>query len=254
MIKLVVFVLSALLAACGTSHNEATDAGMDADVAPARDTGPPDTTPRPIMVRCGDGLTGPGEMCDDGNHVDGDRCDNDCTFSCTENTDCANDNPCLAGVTCDTARHVCVPGPSAADGSPCGDDVVCRAGLCSPSTCGDGMVQAPEDCDDANIIAEDGCEPDCTFTCTDDVECGGYCAGAVCVPDLHLCRTSSARPDGDVCERDGDASTRDICRERMCESSICGDGYVDREAGEDCDDGDRGGCSATCGSAVINYE
>jgi large repetitive protein len=33
-----------------------------------------------------------------------------------------------------------------------------------PPRCGDGIVQAPEQCDDANQIAGDGCEADCTMT------------------------------------------------------------------------------------------
>jgi cysteine-rich repeat protein len=41
--------------------------------------------------------------------------------------------------------------------------------------CGDGVVQAPEQCDDANQIGGDGCEADCSFT----VECAGVSAEAL---------------------------------------------------------------------------
>src|SRR5437879_3265191 len=30
--------------------------------------------------------------------------------------------------------------------------------------CGDGIVQAPEQCDDGNSVTGDGCEADCTLT------------------------------------------------------------------------------------------
>lgn len=33
-----------------------------------------------------------------------------------------------------------------------------------PPRCGDGVVQAPEQCDDGNAVAGDGCEADCTLT------------------------------------------------------------------------------------------
>ena len=34
----------------------------------------------------------------------------------------------------------------------------------SDAICGDGAVTAPEQCDDANLIDDDGCESDCTYT------------------------------------------------------------------------------------------
>src|SRR5262249_49944429 len=33
------------------------------------------------------------------------------------------------------------------------------------AACGDGVVQAGEECDDGNATGGDGCEADCTFTC-----------------------------------------------------------------------------------------
>ena len=33
------------------------------------------------------------------------------------------------------------------------------------AACGDGMVEPGEECDDGNLIAGDGCEPDCIYSC-----------------------------------------------------------------------------------------
>lgn len=53
----------------------------------------------------------------------------------------------------------CTPGESL-----CANDLVCSftEGRCVPNSCGDGVVVAPEQCDDGNQEAGDGCAPDCT--------------------------------------------------------------------------------------------
>jgi cysteine-rich repeat protein len=37
----------------------------------------------------------------------------------------------------------------------------CQNGSCATGFCGDGKVEAGEECDDGNTVAADGCEPDC---------------------------------------------------------------------------------------------
>jgi len=37
--------------------------------------------PPPRCPACGDGIIDPGEVCDDGNRVNGDGCDNNCTLT-----------------------------------------------------------------------------------------------------------------------------------------------------------------------------
>src|SRR5262245_38568190 len=39
------------------------------------------------------------------------------------------------------------------DGTPCGVDHACRAGLCAPTTCGNHIVDPGEECDDQNLIS-----------------------------------------------------------------------------------------------------
>jgi cysteine-rich repeat protein len=85
----------------------------------------------------------PGEGCDDGNRVDGDGCDANCTA-----TGCGN-AVVTAGEACDDGNVV------SGDG--------CDAN-CTPTGCGNGVTTAAEECDDANAVEGDGCEPGCRLT------------------------------------------------------------------------------------------
>ena len=90
-----------------------------------------------------------------------------------------------------------------------------------------------EACDDGNLTPADGCESDCTFTCTADEDCdsGDACAPSFC-NDAHRCEV--AEPV--VCD-DGDPCTRDACDEVIgCVATAAdgdGDGYL-AEAVEGC--------------------
>ena len=51
-----------------------------------------------------------------------------------------------------------------------------------PNICGNGYLEGDEDCDDGNLIDDDGCDSDCTISCfcgdgvlNDSVECGEEC-------------------------------------------------------------------------------
>ena len=81
----------------------------------------------------------------------------------------------------------------------------------SASTCGNGIVEKGEQCDDGNLASGDCCSPSCTFEpsvadCGPPVadECqGGRCDGAgTCV---------IPKPAGSVCTPDAILCTRDIC-------------------------------------------
>ena len=85
---------------------------------------------------CGNGSPDPGEECDDGNQIDGDGCDSNCSF-----TACGNDIV-TAGEQCDDgnldALDCCDPscqfetsGSSCDDGNPCTQPDTCQAGVCS---------------------------------------------------------------------------------------------------------------------------
>ena len=78
--------------------------------------------------------------------------------------------------------------------------------------CGDGVVEAPEQCDDSNLDSGDGCDANCTPTgcgngavtageaCDDGNRAGGDCCDAACA----LEPPGSPCADGDPCtQRDG---------------------------------------------------
>lgn len=86
-------------------------------------------SPRTGGSYCGDGVLDPGEQCDDGMFNGTGACDTHC-----------------AVVDFDA-------------GSP---DAGLDAGPASQTaTCGDGIVQMPEICDDGNVLSGDGCAADC---------------------------------------------------------------------------------------------
>jgi cysteine-rich repeat protein len=86
--------------------------------------------------------------------------------------------------------------------------------------CGNSIVEAPEQCDDGDLVSGDGCDSNCTFTA-----CGNGVTTA-----------------GEDCD-DGNTANGDGCRSD-CSVEACGDGITD--AGEDCDDGNtaNGDCCA----------
>ena len=110
---------------------------------------------------CGDGLIiRPEEECDDGNTYDNDGCDSNCLWTC-ESMDiraCAPPDPCQQNGTCDDITHLCTPGATLPDGIDCDVGKVCRGGTCTTITCGNGMPDAGEECDDMNTTPDDGCE------------------------------------------------------------------------------------------------
>ncbi len=93
-------------------------------------------------------------------------------------------------------------------------------------TCGDGIVNPGEACDDGNAVDTDGCTTRCT-----NARCGD---GLVQV--------------GEACD-DGNTNDYDACTTR-CEVARCGDGLL--QPGEACDDGNRvdtDACLSTCAVA-----
>src|SRR5690606_20446340 len=90
----------------------------------------------------------------------------------------------------------------------------CSADCLSDETCGNGHLDAGEECDDGNTLPGDGCSPDC-------------------VPEA--CGNGVVDP-GEVCD-DGNNVSGDGCSADCLSDETCGNGYVDAAAGESCDDG-----------------
>lgn len=198
----------------------------------------------PEVPRCGDGVKNqPSEQCDDGNGVNDDACQNNCTLPGTG-------------------------GPETF----CGDGV-----RQTPNDSGFN-----EQCDDKNQVNGDGCETDCTITtfCGDNsiqrpndsfqIEAcdNGPSNGVACTPaygsQCTYCATSceevtvvgprcgdGVKNGSEQCD-DGNTVDNDTCRNN-CTAFIapfCGDGKVNQSS-EECDDGSQNGqpgsqCSSSC--------
>ena len=119
------------------------------------------------MDTCGDGFVVAPEQCDDGtlNGSPGDGCTANCTYVCVNAmTDCGMPPACQKW-TC-SAGHTCAPvTDSTQNGMSCGTNLVCKAGQCvsASGTCGNGMRESGEQCDDGNVTNLDGCDSQCKF-------------------------------------------------------------------------------------------
>jgi len=127
------------------------------------------------------------------------------------------------------------------------DDDECVA--CSPASCGDGHVHVGhEDCDDGNAVDDDACSNTCVAAVCGDgvVQRGEECDDGDPIPDDE-CTPSCTLPacgDGirqtsEFCDDGGESVTCDV----DCTPAVCGDSVVNHAAGEDCDDGES---SALC--------
>lgn len=152
-----------------------------------------------VSAACGDGQQQTGEECDDGDVDENNGCNTQCTFSClsTDATkDCtATGDECAGSNVCDDTAHTCTGGTPLAENANCKNNTgTCKAGVCTLKTCGngtvdageqceppntatcnaqcqnivaaacgDGTIQAPEQCDDSNTANLDGCNSTCKY-------------------------------------------------------------------------------------------
>ncbi len=97
----------------------------------------------------------------------------------------------------------------------------------NPGSCGDGMVDDGEECDDGDLNADDAaCKSDCT---------------------ANICGDGAVHAGVEACD-DGNSDDGDGCNAE-CQLEFCGDGIVQDTLGEACDDGnniDGDGCSSMC--------
>lgn len=166
-------------AVCGDGNVE-TDKGEECD--------PPDgttcsSTCQDIVVECGNGIVQPGEECDGGS---------DCNASCQE-IECGDGRVDAPQESCDQ------PGNFGTSAGQCRPDC---SGIV-PAVCGNGIVEAGEDCDDPSNAACVNCQIDDSAACTacQAANCSGpvgreatACAGTTC-DALYACIEASGCAD-----------------------------------------------------------
>jgi len=211
---------------CGSPlHCETVPFLGSATVNPA-----PAVTPKPFgpCTGCPNGVVdSPGEQCDDGNYVNGDGCDIDCTL-----TRCGN------GIQ--TFPEECDDG-NAVDGDGCDSN-------CKVTGCGNGIVTTGEECDDGNLVNGDCCSSTCTAE-----PAGGPCPGDgnPCTDDFcNATGSCVAVNNTDPCD-DGNVCTQsDVCQDGACTGTPvsdglpCDDGNLCTVA-DQCSDGLCGGAAST---------
>ncbi|MEO0814774.1 MAG: DUF4215 domain-containing protein, partial [Myxococcota bacterium] len=148
-----------------------------------------------------------------------------------------------------------------------GNDGVCIDAVCAETRCGDGIVSAPEECDDGENAGggPNVCQPGCVFpACGNgfvDTDFGEECDdGAANGNGFSLCTAQclnnrcgdSYLAGAEECD-DGNSSDNDACVGN-CLDARCGDGFI--YAGvESCDDSSVGcnNCVAsTCGNGEVD--
>ncbi len=146
------------------------------------------------------------------------------------------------------------PGTGGAAGAPTTGEGGVKDEELPTSICGDGVVtESAETCDDANTLPGDGCSSLCAveagYACPQE---GGPCepVGVICPNGTTLC--------GEICvdtltnrQHCGDCdlpcASGETCVDGACvQEPRCGDGVVQVELGEECDDGVNSGLDGGC--------
>jgi cysteine-rich repeat protein len=167
-------------------------------------------------------------------------------FDIPGDIECSASQTCPDGYFCD---------PLVPPGGP--ENGICRTDL---PTCGNGILDPGEVCDDGNQVSGDGCRADCLKieACGDGiVDYGQACdEGGVDTPTCNADCTLPVCGDGYVnaaagqeCDEGGvDTPTCNF----DCTLPVCGDGHANQAAGQECDDGgvDSATCNADCTFAV----
>ncbi len=216
------------------------------------------------LFSCGNGRIETGETCDPPSPGNGcsAKCQTETGWRCTPGL-CKKLPYCGDGIVqadqgekCDEGTHQGSPGCSADCLS---QDATCtctpgQACVCQTPTCGDGIVQVGEQCDDKNSQY-----PGCSATC--QLEPGYQCpfAGAPCVPKCgdgivvtpaEQCDPASTGPNvAQACNADCSVKPGWVCTTAGCQATVCGNGKI--EGSEGCDpttkNNDLGdGCTANC--------
>jgi len=212
---------------------------------------------------CGNEVLEPGEQCDDGGTQDGDCCDSECQIE-KPGSPCFDDkNICTADV-CD-GKGLCnhVPADPLPESCGCCEQSIsarvafgycsvtvasgcagqffanaaCTEGGCEGTVCGNGVIEAGEDCDPGGTGAVD---------CCDEVTCKFESAGTACSDDSNECTTDQCNAIGE-CNHTNNTNPCDDGQ--FCtENDTCGGGYCVPGAPKDCAGGN------TCSTGTCNED
>ena len=171
-----------------------------------------------LHVRCGDGIVGGSEVCDDGNTAErrrllGELQPIETGCACTRDRASPAGPMCGDGIGAAATSSATTATPTNGDGcnARCRieDNTVCTGGpdtadrAARPTTCGDGTgQQGTEPCDDGNNDWGDGCTPACTKepVCAVGAACTSACGDGIKFP-------SEACDDGNTTSGDGCSAT-----------------------------------------------
>ncbi len=183
----------------------------------------------------------------------------------TVNGPASTDDPGTSGETTSSVPSTGTEGPSTTTEGPGTDTGVTSQATTGPAgVCGDGKVDAGEECDDGDDDEVDECTSKCRPPgCGDDIlQPGEMCddgnlddgddCTAACKPAV--CGDAIIHDGVEGCD-DGNKIDTDACRSN-CKPAICGDAVI--WAGkETCDDGfndnDYGGCAVDCKAKASEY-
>jgi hypothetical protein len=175
-----------------------------------------------ITTPCGNGKVDPGEACDDGNVLDGDvDPDGHCNSICTSDEECGNGH---------VDRHMGENCDPAANGS------LCRADCKALISCGNGLIDAREECDPGGLDSTASCNANCTHSRHGDGRVNPADEGEECDGDGHENLTTVAgHVHGDYCEFVGTVGGELLVCNARCKRGWHGDGVVNPSYGEQCD-------------------
>jgi len=211
------------------------------------------------------------EYCDDG--ADGDDtnvCYDDCTFTYCGDSIVQDPNGEDVNEVCDSDTVVCTTNEGYAGTKECYESCLGYDECYTEESCGDGVQNGLEQCDDGNNVDNDGCDALCVIEyCGDDIinnvdeqcddgntddadGCDSNCYDEVCGNNI--------LQYGEDCD-DGNLNDEDGCSSQ-CVVESCGDTVVQSGLGEDCDDGNdinTDSCvdtcvDATCGDGHVQFD
>ncbi len=118
-------------------------------------------------------------------------------------------------------------------------------------TCGDGLVEQAEECDDGGRSAGDGCSPECTEVCW---ECTGEPSACETLPDGTACEDGNVCTTNDQCSGvvcvggpPPDCDDQNVCTEDGCNPAY---GCVHPPKTGPCDDGSTCSINDACSGGV----